>query len=87
MSTLISTPPSGDTTTPGGYIPGGDVSKFTAIASQREKNLYSGIKESIKHAWYNGNWDKSPYEEETVPNYTGYDYDNKYTPIARGRSL
>ena len=64
---------------PGGYIPGGDISKFVRIADQREKTLYGGIKESIKHAWYNGNWDRSPYEEETVPNYTGYDADNKYS--------
>ena len=64
---------------PGGYIPGGDISKFAPITSQREKSLHDGIKESIKHAWYNGNWDRSPYEEDTVPNYTGYDYDNKYS--------
>jgi hydrogenase large subunit len=64
---------------PGGYIPGGDISKFAPIASQKEKLLYTGIKESIKHAWYNGNWDRSPYEEDTVPNYTGFDYDNKYS--------
>jgi hydrogenase large subunit len=64
---------------PGGYIPNGDISKFRQITSQRDKTLYEGIKESIKHAWYNGNWDRSPYEEETVPNYTGFDYDKKYT--------
>ncbi len=64
---------------PGGYIPGGDISKFAPITSQRDKSLYSGIKESIKHSWYNGNWDRSPYEEETVPNYTGYDYDKRYS--------
>jgi len=64
---------------PGGYIPGGDITKFAPIGSQREKSLYDGIKESIKHAWYNGNWDRSPYEEETVPNYTGYEYDKKYS--------
>jgi len=64
---------------PGGYIPGGDISKFAPIGSQREKTLYDGIKESIKHAWYNGNWDRSPYEEETVPNYTGMEFDKKYS--------
>jgi hydrogenase large subunit len=64
---------------PGGYIPGGDIGKFAPIGSQREKTLYEGIKESIKHAWYNGNWDRSPYEEETVPNYTGMEFDKKYS--------
>lgn len=64
---------------PGGYIPGGDISKFVPITSQREKSLYDGIKESIKHAWYNGNWDRSPYDGETVPNYTGMEFDKKYS--------
>ena len=64
---------------PGGYIPGGDLAKFAPIASQREQTLYDGIKESIKHAWYNGNWDRSPYEGETVPEYTGFEYDKKYS--------
>jgi hydrogenase large subunit len=64
---------------PGGYIPGGDIAKFAPIASQKEKVLYDSIKESIKHAWYNGNWDRSPYEEDTVPNYTGFEYDKKYS--------
>ena len=64
---------------PGGYIPGGDLAKFRPIASQKETVLYDSIKESIKHAWYNGNWDRSPYEGETVPNYTGFEYDKKYS--------
>ena len=64
---------------PGGYIPGGDITKFTPITSQKDKMLYDNIKESIKHSWYNGNWERSPYEEETVPDYTGYDYDKKYS--------
>ncbi len=64
---------------PGGYIPNGDISKFTPIASQTESVLYDNIKESIKHAWYDGDWDKSPFDEETEPNYTGYDYDSKYS--------
>lgn len=63
----------------GGYIPAGDVSKFQPIASQAEGVLYENIKESIKHSWYDGDWDRSPYDGETEPNYTGYDSDNKYS--------
>lgn len=63
----------------GGYIPGGDVTQFEQIATQTEGVLYDNIKESIKHAWYEGDWDRSPYEGETEPNYTGFDYDNKYS--------
>ncbi len=66
-------------TLPGGYIPDGDVSRFTPLVTQHEKTLYDGVKESIKHAWYNGNWDRSPFEGETVPNYTGFDPEKKYS--------
>ena len=64
---------------PGGYIPAGDLSQFAPIKTQRDKVLYDSIKESIKHSWYNGNWDRSPYEEDTVPKYTGFEYDSKYS--------
>ncbi|WP_028581743.1 nickel-dependent hydrogenase large subunit [Desulfogranum japonicum] len=64
---------------PGGYIPNGDVSKFESIATHRENTLYDDIKESIKHAWYDGEWNRSPFEEDTEPNYTGYDYESKYS--------
>jgi len=64
---------------PGGYIPNGDISKFAPIPSQKDAVLYDNIKESIKHAWYDGDWDRSPFEEETEPNYTGFDADKKYS--------
>ncbi len=64
---------------PGGYIPGGDLGKFMPITSQKDAVLYDNIRESIKHAWYDGDWDRSPYEEETEPNYTGFDEDKKYS--------
>ena len=63
----------------GGYIPKGDLAAFTPIASHKDPLIHDNIKESIKHAWYNGNWDRVPYDGETIPNYTGFDYDNKYS--------
>jgi hydrogenase large subunit len=63
----------------GGYIPNGDLAAFTQIASHKDPLIHDNIKESIKHAWYNGNWDRAPYDGETIPNYTGFDYDNKYS--------
>ncbi len=56
--------------------------RYRQVRAHRQsagKTLYDGIKESIKHTWYNGAWDRSPYEEDTVPEYTGYDYDKKYS--------
>jgi hydrogenase large subunit len=47
------------------------------------------IKESIKHSWYEGDWDRHPWEEETVPNMTEYDTNGKYSwvkaPSFRGK--
>ena len=66
----------------GGYLPAGEPDgKPTAIGSQKEKLLTENIKESIKHSWYQGDWDRSPYEGETVPNYTGFSYEDRYSWI------
>jgi hydrogenase large subunit len=64
---------------PGGYIPGGDLGKFTRIKSYRDEFFGKNVKESIKHSWYKGDWDRHPYEEETEPNYTDFQDDGKYS--------
>jgi len=68
-----------DFTLPGGYIPAGDVSRFTPIKSFTDEFFEKNVKESIKHAWYEGEWDRHPYEEETVPHYTDFDDSGKYS--------
>ena len=64
---------------PGGYIPGGDIAKFTPISSYQDEFFKYGIKESIKHSWYDGFWNKHPWEEETVPYYTDFQDTGKYS--------
>lgn len=64
---------------PGGYIPGGDISKFVPITSFQDELFKTSIKESIKHAWYNGDWDRHPWEEETAPKYTEFQDEGKYS--------
>ncbi len=64
---------------PGGYIPAGDIGKFQPIRSYDDDFFESNVKESIKHSWYEGDWTKHPYEEETVPNYTDYQDNGKYS--------
>jgi hydrogenase large subunit len=63
----------------GGYIPNGDLAAFTPVSGHKDPLIHDNIKESIKHAWYDGNWDRNPYDGETIPNFTGHDYDNKYS--------
>ena len=44
------------------------------------------MSESIAHSWYNGDWHEHPWEEETVPKYTGIRRDNeKYSWIKAPR--
>lgn len=64
---------------PGGYIPNGDISKFTPITSFADPFFEKNVQESIKHSWYDGEWDRHPYEEETVPKYTDFQDNGKYS--------
>jgi len=64
---------------PGGYIPDGDVSKFQPIKSYNDQFFKDNVKESIKHSWYDGEWDRHPWEEDTVPKYTDFQDKGKYS--------
>ena len=64
---------------PGGYIPNADISKFTPIKSYNDPYFEKNVKESIKHSWYDGDWDRHPYDEDTVPKYTDFQDDGKYS--------
>jgi hydrogenase large subunit len=64
---------------PGGYIPEGNIAKFKPITSFNDDLFKKNVKESIKHSWYKGDWNRHPWEEETVPNHTKYDENQKYS--------
>ena len=64
---------------PGGYIPGGDVAKFVSFKSYQDPFFRDNVKESIKHSWYDGDWDRHPWEEDTVPKYTDFQDKGKYS--------
>jgi hydrogenase large subunit len=64
---------------PGGYIAGGDVSTFKPIKSYQDEYFKTSVKESIKHSYYKGDWNKHPWEESTDPNYTKWDDNGKYS--------
>ena len=40
--------------TAGGYIPNGDLATFKPITSYQDAYFAKGVKESVKHAWYEG---------------------------------
>ena len=64
---------------PGGYIPAGDIGKFTPIQSFNDPFFEDNVQESIKHSWYDGDWTRHPYQEETVPKYTDFEDNGKYS--------
>lgn len=69
---------------PGGFIPDADVGQFKPIASYQDSYFRDGVKEAVKHSWYNydGGADAlHPYEGQTNPNYTNFQDDGKYSWI------
>ncbi len=70
---------------PGGTIFNGDLGRVTPIASFEEPYFQRNVAESIAHSWYDGEWQRHPYEEDTVPKYTTYEPDRKYSWIKAPR--
>jgi hydrogenase large subunit len=68
--------------TPGGYIPGGDLSKFRPIQEFGDPYFTGGVAESVGHAWYtykDGAGALPPWKGETTPAYTGFEDNGKYS--------
>ena len=67
---------------PGGYIPGADLSKFQAITSYQDAFFRDGVKEAVKHSWYEYSGDAAalhPYAGQTNPKYDDFHDDGKYS--------
>lgn len=64
---------------PGGYMQGVDFSTFRPITSHNDAYLINGIEESGKHAWYKDNDPQAPWQGTTIPQYTGWQEDGKYS--------
>ena len=70
---------------PGGTIFNGDLAGVKPIASFEDPYFQKNVSESIAHSWYDGDWTRHPYEEDTVPKYTPYEADKKYSWIKSPR--
>ncbi|UCE88392.1 MAG: nickel-dependent hydrogenase large subunit, partial [Pseudomonadota bacterium] len=65
---------------PGGYIKNADLATFQPISTYHDAYFERGVKESVKHAWYEGGKGAlHPYDGETVPQYTDFQDDGKYS--------
>jgi hydrogenase large subunit len=70
---------------PGGTVFDGDLAKVRAITSFEDPYFQKNVSESIAHSWYEGDWQRHPYEEDTVPKYTTFDGNAKYSWIKAPR--
>jgi hydrogenase large subunit len=72
---------------PGGTIFDGKLESYKPISSFQDPYFRDSIEESIAHSYYDGDWKKHPWEEETVPKYTEYDPAAKYSWVKAPRFL
>jgi hydrogenase large subunit len=66
--------------TPGGYIKAGSLESYKPITQFGDALLRENVAESVKHSWYKGgNGALHPYQGETVPDYTDWQENGKYS--------
>jgi hydrogenase large subunit len=70
---------------PGGVIMNGDLSKVEEIKTFQEPLFKENVTESIARAWYDGNWSKHPFDEDTEPKYTKFEDNGKYSWVKAPR--
>ncbi len=70
---------------PGGIIMNGDVKGARAFTSTEDPFFRDNVAECIARAWYSGDWTRHPYKEETVPDYTDFQENGKYSWIKAPR--
>src|SRR5512136_1899399 len=76
---------------PGGFIFEGDIAGVKPMKDWKDPAFGKNVTEDITRAWYDGNWDKHPYDETTDPKYAPWDPAKKYTwvkaPRLEGRPM
>jgi hydrogenase large subunit len=70
---------------PGGTIMNGDLATVREITSFDEPYFRDNVSESIAHAWYDGDWQRHPWEEETEPKWSKFEDDGKYSWVKAPR--
>src|SRR5512134_1569081 len=76
---------------PGGTIFDGKLETYRPIASFQDAYFKENVSEGIAHSYYDGEWEKHPWEEETVPKEADFDPGGKYSwvksPRFQGRPM
>jgi len=64
---------------PGGTIFNRDLGTFTPIKSFNDPYFRDNVTEDVIHSWYKDTGPRHPWQGETVPNYTDFDPNGKYS--------
>ncbi len=70
---------------PGGTIFDGNLKTTRLFESFNDPYFRDNVTENIARAWYDGDWTRHPYEEDTVPAYSELDHDGKYSWVKAPR--
>jgi len=70
---------------PGGTILDGKLGTYAPIVSWNDDRFRGQVAESIAHAWYDGQWTRHPWEEETSPKLGEWEDEGKYSWIKAPR--
>jgi hydrogenase large subunit len=72
---------------PGGTIMAGKLESMKPIGSFQDEYFKKNVTESIARSYYDGDWQKHPFEEETKPRYNAWDPDKKYSWVKAPRFM
>ncbi len=70
---------------PGGTIMNADLSTVKTFSSFADPYFRDNVEESIAHSWYAGDGPRHPWQGETVPSYTEFQDDGKYSWVKSPR--
>jgi hydrogenase large subunit len=70
---------------PGGTIMGGNLDTYQPISSFEDSYFEDNVTETVAHSWYEGSDTLHPYDGETVPDYTDFQENGKYSWVKAPR--
>ena len=70
---------------PGGVVLKGDLESVRAMKDWRDDAFRKAVTEDVARSWYRGSGPKSPFVEDTVPEYTDFQEDGKYSWVKAPR--
>jgi hydrogenase large subunit len=70
---------------PGGFIPGGDLSAVRRFQTAADQPFRDAVTEDVTHAYYEGKSPLHPWKGETLPDFTDWQADKKYTWVKAPR--